>query len=278
MTSLSLHDLVIYLGDAVNRSSQAMRIRWNSVEISNKTTRQDNIAWNDSFKLNGSSNDDSLPYKNKSAFHNSVRSMYSMLRIRSLSSSFSKLQDTSEIRSPQSGDELSGIAAQLADIDGGHQAETGKGPWLAYQEGISEGLLRKDPLQEKTVQQLQRLYDDLLDLYPPLCRKPRGTSGLTLIQASRQGDAIGEDYSSRLSSERQNALLQKPWWRTLFGTRGSRDTYNAEIYEDEWEQENVQGLYMFGGVGCGKTMLMDLFAACAPLEFKVNFIQIKHLL
>ena len=267
----------MYHVDAGNRSSQTMGTRWNSVQIPNGTTGQDNIAQSDSFKLNGSSKGALLPYKNKSPYQNSVWSMHSMLRIRSLSSSFSQLQDISEIRNPQSGDELSGIAAQLADIDGGHKAETGKGPWLAYQEGISEGLLRKDTLQEKTVQQLQRLYDDLLVLYPPLCRKPRGTSGLTLIQASKQGDAIGEDYSSRLSSERRNALLQKPWWRTLFGTRGSRDTYNGEIYEDEWEQDNVQGLYMFGGVGCGKTMLMDLFAACAPLEFKVKF-HIKHLL
>lgn len=32
----------------------------------------------------------------------------------------------------------------------------------------------------------------------------------------------------------------------------------------------VQGLYMFGGVGCGKTMLMDLLVAAAPKEFQVG--------
>ena len=32
----------------------------------------------------------------------------------------------------------------------------------------------------------------------------------------------------------------------------------------------VLGLYMFGGVGCGKTMLMALFGSSAPAVFKVG--------
>jgi predicted ATPase len=36
------------------------------------------------------------------------------------------------------------------------------------------------------------------------------------------------------------------------------------------QQKRVQGLYMFGGVGCGKTMLMDLLVASAPKEFQVS--------
>ena len=32
----------------------------------------------------------------------------------------------------------------------------------------------------------------------------------------------------------------------------------------------LQGLYMWGGVGVGKTMLMDLFAQAAPGQFKVS--------
>jgi predicted ATPase len=31
----------------------------------------------------------------------------------------------------------------------------------------------------------------------------------------------------------------------------------------------IRGLYMYGGVGCGKTMLMDLFVKEAPADFKV---------
>ncbi len=32
----------------------------------------------------------------------------------------------------------------------------------------------------------------------------------------------------------------------------------------------IKGLYMYGGVGVGKTMLMDLFVEAAPPEFQVR--------
>ena len=35
------------------------------------------------------------------------------------------------------------------------------------------------------------------------------------------------------------------------------------------QRKAPQGLYMFGGVGVGKTMLMDLLVTAAPPEFKV---------
>jgi hypothetical protein len=33
---------------------------------------------------------------------------------------------------------------------------------------------------------------------------------------------------------------------------------------------SLKGLYMYGGVGCGKTFLMDLFVASAPREMQVR--------
>lgn len=36
------------------------------------------------------------------------------------------------------------------------------------------------------------------------------------------------------------------------------------------QRSQVKGLYMYGGVGCGKTMLMDLFVRAAPREFQVG--------
>ena len=40
--------------------------------------------------------------------------------------------------------------------------------------------------------------------------------------------------------------------------------------QDPSSRDRLQGLYMYGGVGCGKTMLMDLFVGTAPAEFKVR--------
>ena len=182
-------------------------------------------------------------------------------------------QEISE-KSARSGDELSGLAAVLADADSAHQAPVGQGPLVAYQEGLEEGLLRRDPLQERTVKELQRLYDELLDLYPSVRQRPRGGSGLTLTQASHSTDFNSESIRNSESPRRTKRLLQRPWWRTLFGTRSDglesdfTNSWPRDEIEDN-EEEFVEGMYMYGGVGCGKTMLMDLFVACAPPEFKV---------
>ena len=37
-----------------------------------------------------------------------------------------------------------------------------------------------------------------------------------------------------------------------------------------------RGLYMHGGVGVGKTMLMDLLASSAPQEFQVCCRSVRH--
>ena len=40
------------------------------------------------------------------------------------------------------------------------------------------------------------------------------------------------------------------------------------------EKPKLQGLYMWGGVGVGKTMLMDLLAHSAPRSFQVSCIPV----
>ena len=47
-------------------------------------------------------------------------------------------------------------------------------------------------------------------------------------------------------------------WQSIFGGQGGPA-----------HARPPRGLYMWGGVGTGKTMLMDLLAANAPPEFKV---------
>ena len=37
------------------------------------------------------------------------------------------------------------------------------------------------------------------------------------------------------------------------------------------QETKLQGLYMYGGVGVGKTMLMDLLAHSAPSSFQVGY-------
>jgi len=175
----------------------------------------------------------------------------SLNTVRNISQPAQKPEDDSE---PSfSATELAGLAAKLAETSyttTGGQPKSGRGPLLAYNEGKEEGLLRSDPRQEATVRALQRLYDDLVQAIP--APSSRGGSGLTLIDAAENS---GDDINSN----------GRPWWKSLFGTKKT----DIESAADEYEPE-VQGLYMFGGVGCGKTMLMDLFAACAPPHFRLE--------
>lgn len=103
-----------------------------------------------------------------------------------------------------------------------------------------------------TVHKLQKVYDDLYDIYPPTISRSR--SGLTLVEAP-QPDT--EDVGG------------KPWWKTLFESRKKLKT-DPDHADDDDISHKIQGLYMYGGVGCGKTMLMDMFVGCAPHSFKVH--------
>ena len=58
------------------------------------------------------------------------------------------------------------------------------------------------------------------------------------------------------------------WFSGLFGARQESTAAAAPA---------VQGLYMYGGVGVGKTMLMDLMAKHAPDYFKVRSILVERI-
>lgn len=91
-------------------------------------------------------------------------------------------------------------------------------------------------------------------------RPRRRPSGLTIVDhietpssASGRGGTVGGSSSG--------------WWSGLKSMmRGSDD---EEDGGGGASGPAVQGLYMYGGVGCGKTMLMDLFVDTAPPHFKV---------
>ncbi|KAK9844048.1 hypothetical protein WJX81_002985 [Elliptochloris bilobata] len=120
-----------------------------------------------------------------------------------------------------------------------HPAEAG--PLAQYRKNRFAGVYRKDPRQETTVLALQRLYEELCACYC-VGRPRRRGSGLTL------SDHVGA------SQKEQHA-----WWQSIFGGRSSPA-----------HSRPPRGLYMWGGVGTGKTMLMDLLAASAPPEFQLR--------
>ncbi|VAH22248.1 unnamed protein product [Triticum turgidum subsp. durum] len=103
------------------------------------------------------------------------------------------------------------------------------GPMVEYEKRIASGdLVDGDSFQVDTIQQLQRLYEDLVE-NEEACQLDR--------------------YQSSEKSGRRRWL----WSRLI--AQPSTDS-------------PVKGLYLYGGVGTGKTMLMDLFYEQLPANWR----------
>ncbi len=105
-----------------------------------------------------------------------------------------------------------------------------QGPIFAYRQHIRDGILRPDPAQELAVEKLQSL-SNALSRYQP----DQGSKG----------------------------------WLSRFGFRSSHTCPCLSwIPADATNSDPRQGLYIFGEVGRGKSMLMDLFFETCPIAHK----------
>eukprot|EP00242_Pyramimonas_sp_CCMP2087_P014620 CAMPEP_0198200600 /NCGR_PEP_ID=MMETSP1445-20131203/3592_1 /TAXON_ID=36898 /ORGANISM="Pyramimonas sp., Strain CCMP2087" /LENGTH=561 /DNA_ID=CAMNT_0043870723 /DNA_START=95 /DNA_END=1780 /DNA_ORIENTATION=+ len=104
------------------------------------------------------------------------------------------------------------------------------GPLALYRKRVKDGSYRPDDRQEEAIKLLQDLYVRVVED----AKKCRG-GGLEATEAD------DDDRFANL-------------WARLSGSKPpSEQTYTC-----------LRGLYMYGGVGSGKTMLMDVFVECAP--------------
>lgn len=140
-------------------------------------------------------------------------------------------------------------------------------PFLLYQNYISQGLLEKDELQLRVMKEFQKLYHRVVDYTPPEELSIKISLILRQIEI-KHAQAIAQQNSG-FSPLRINAL------HNLF-----RKDPNAEKMQlikyitDEEELSNFaspQGLMIHGEVGCGKSMLMDMFAASLPHKSKMRW-------
>ena len=95
-----------------------------------------------------------------------------------------------------------------------------EGPLQAYRNAVSQGRLKADPAQQLAAEKLQSLHMALSNYRPT-----EGPSG----------------------------------WLSRFGRGGRAVSSFSWVPGDAVDQAPKQGLYMFGQVGRGKSMLMDLF-------------------
>jgi predicted ATPase len=104
-------------------------------------------------------------------------------------------------------------------------------PSQQYKELVAQGKLNPDPKQLLVLEKLDRLHEKLQNYNP----------NLTFLK------------------EEEKKSLNPSWLSFIYGNS-----------KDEMENDTPRSLYIHGGVGCGKTMLMDLFYNCAPTKQKLR--------
>ncbi|KAJ5580026.1 uncharacterized protein N7459_006011 [Penicillium hispanicum] len=159
------------------------------------------------------------------------------------------------LRSPERGRGLATVSdgATLKDTE----TETASsqpqdGPLKEYDTRVEEGRLRDDPYQRGIIQGLQDLFQALKCYHPPKVVHP--------------------------TIESLDPRPKQSFFGSLFGRGGAGRDVKSNI------PDNLpKGLYMYGDVGCGKTMLMDLFFDTLPsnIQHKTrihfhNFMQDVH--
>ncbi|CRG92795.1 hypothetical protein PISL3812_09862 [Talaromyces islandicus] len=131
------------------------------------------------------------------------------------------------------------------------QQQQQTGPLQEYDRRVRADLLRDDAHQRAIIENLQTLHDALKSYTPPKVVHP-------------SPDSLDKDN-------------QKPsLWQSVFGRQ-------SEQNETKLPENLPRGLYMYGDVGCGKTMLMDLFYDTMPANILAkqrihfhNFMQGVH--
>ena len=107
-------------------------------------------------------------------------------------------------------------------------------PLASYEELVRLGDISEDPHQRQAVHKLQALYDEIL-----------------LADASRNSDyAVAKKMTTS-------------WFSSMFAS-----TEAAAVKPVISSANQIKGLYMYGGTGCGKTFIMDLFYEVIPIKRK----------
>ncbi|RNF26006.1 putative ATPase [Trypanosoma conorhini] len=131
-------------------------------------------------------------------------------------------------------------------------------PSLAYDRLVSAGTIARDAQQVLALPVFDRLYDDLVRYtQSPGRAQPRRVE---LRPPNRLG-LVPSFFLRREQEDKVRRALQET------GSAASAAYHPLS---------RVKGLYVYGGVGCGKTMLMDLLYQHAPAELMKRRVHFHH--
>ena len=141
-------------------------------------------------------------------------------------------------------------------------------PFLLYQNYVQQGLLEKDESQLRVMKEFQKLYHRVIDYSPPdelLIKISLLLRKIELKHAEASMRELGLTIPQLNLRSIQNIFRKDP----MAEKRQLVQTMTDE--EELYNFESPQGLLVNGEVGCGKSMLMDIFAASLPHKSKMRW-------
>lgn len=140
-------------------------------------------------------------------------------------------------------------------------------PLILYRALLATKKIHADPAQHRLALHLQKLYNRLKDYNPELDYSYRlsqvtRTIGRPLVQPSEEKDREGPSKNESRRSILSSIWNQKPQKDTFAVIKRLTD------HESAIGIQSPQGLLLYGEVGTGKSMLVDLLADCLPNEKK----------
>lgn len=149
-------------------------------------------------------------------------------------------------------------------------------PLEVYDDGVKRGLLKEDPRQRGTIVQLEGLYQRIKNLpsnykdqfkleivkpEPPSAFSSSTGSSLLKKPSSFFGSMFGGLAAAQAGQSPRDPSAPSPAHHHAIPAQNStqRNVENLLQQIQTGQLPSVKGLYIHGGVGCGKTMMMDMF-------------------
>ena len=132
-------------------------------------------------------------------------------------------------------------------------------PLTLYKTIVERGCLKPDDHQLEAVERLDELFHTIEKQARPIQAK-----------VSNSKEQKKEGFFSRLFKPSDKAVRQSD----LVYALETKDMHDMEA--DKISDPSIAGMYIYGDVGCGKTMLMDLFYECLDRNNRVGGVKRLH--